>query len=63
MQNVRSDLTATKLAFDVSFFDLVEAIIIALLEMTSVSKLSQFKQVCRKEKLQSPDQLNPTDSY
>lgn len=47
MQNVRSDLTATKLAFDVSFFDLVEAIIISLLEMVTVSKLSQFKQHCK----------------
>jgi translation initiation factor eIF-2B subunit epsilon len=47
MANVRSDLTATKLAFDVSFFELVEALIIALLEMTSVSKLSQFKQFCK----------------
>jgi len=47
MANVRSDLTATKLAFDVSFFELVEALIIALLEMTSVSKLNQFKQFCK----------------
>jgi hypothetical protein len=49
MQNVRSDLTATKLAFDVSLFDLVEAIVVALLEMVTVSKLGLFKQVCRSD--------------
>jgi len=47
MANVKSDLTGTKLAFEASSFELVEAIVISLLEMTGVSKLNQFKQFCK----------------
>lgn len=46
IENGKPDLMATKLAFDVTFVELVEAVILFILETASSANLELANQVC-----------------